>query len=1276
MFSRNGENAPMGTRPGPRCDAGIALLLVVVCLATLIAIAVPFAISMVVHERSTKSDLDAVHASYAAEGARAHALAQVFKTHPSRERSRTAIAPFNTPGTDTLDEFSVDWTAGGLDTSAEIANPKGVLWSVDELQDEQGKINIRTAPKRVLDNLTAVLGKGNVDVRAFVTERSSRPADWICPQNIRGMMKEQISGVGMQACFIDDIQKFGPGTVVRITDGGTVIYDEVSDIRQGRVLVKKDLPSSIQIHSGVIEAQVRHPVNINTAPREVLAAVLAGLSSGPNDEVTIGEAKGLADRMVRRTFKDGVELAEFINDMVNNQIISPEDGMCILTNAADPCSRVCLKRTSPDAVPVPTGTMPFCYKSFGVVTIEATGIVNNPAGNQTARRTIREVVEAPPPVQLGWPVDSQADFESEMEANFGRFAGGRRTMGAGLKIVTYPNACFNGDTPDASSTGRLALRASEDYRGGTMDHFTNTHEGTELSGAGGIAYAPGALFRRNQFDVDAGGIEMWVKFDSVPGAAYFLDSAQNEFENRVCVAVSGGRLYLRASDATLDHKYAEISAPFAPAANTWHHIGAYWKGTKFAHLALMIDGMPVGTFRHCDETGRVCLAKLSGNIAAADTDIGVDTTSGFPTAGVIEIGDEAIEYAASAGGSFTTCVRGARGTIAQDHPAGAAVTVYGYANPVANITYAIPLGQGAINIAIDRIPLVSGTLLKDLPETNPVATQINKPGSDTAPGGILAADTTIPVNATDGFPDRGFIRVQQEVVFYGSKTSTSFDSCQRGQLGTVAADHRHGANIMLFSIEASSITGYANPGIIQIENEWFAPMVPLDRGADGRYFVGIVTPDGFPIPFFRALFGTTLAAHTTGAKIIPVFAEANPFCGAGDIVTIVPADQTQDKEQRQVNIARVAGGFNLVAFTDFTTREHVADGTLRLMKFPSGELMSWLPANIMVAASCPYGGNGSGGSWGGLLDELKFIMAPRGDFKVAASTQPGDGSVTMNGVGGLAALGGIVKVGDEYVAYAATDTTNGQIIGCQRGWRGTPVWAHASGERAFNMSFLPVTSLGAALGPDDPIVTLASTQQPGQDPYMQSGGFPDEGYVLVDNEMIGYCWKIDCGLSMPPDKSGSGIFRGSFGTQAAGHASGAIVYAPPFRYWDRYRPLTQDSEMIYFQGSMRATDALWGRVTWAETVPAAELDVRVVARVDGAPSWDTSPTNKPGGLFEFTDPGARNELNAKGSQIEYRIYFEYRDGAFQTDAWKATPVVDSVNVSYTQPVTVFSHEEK
>ncbi len=133
-------------------------MMVVLILAALIAIAGPFALSMFLYERSARHFRDSTRARMAAEGAVAHALSMLRRTEDAVERAGVYDHPWNTPEYDTQAELDVYFDFGGkvkkrlYTAGVKFDDPRGIIWSV-RVEDEQGKINVLSAPPRVLGNL-------------------------------------------------------------------------------------------------------------------------------------------------------------------------------------------------------------------------------------------------------------------------------------------------------------------------------------------------------------------------------------------------------------------------------------------------------------------------------------------------------------------------------------------------------------------------------------------------------------------------------------------------------------------------------------------------------------------------------------------------------------------------------------------------------------------------------------------------------------------------------------------------------------------------------------------------------------------------------------------------------------------------------------------------------------------------------------------------------------------------------------------------------------------
>jgi hypothetical protein len=154
-----------------------------------------------------------------------------------------------------------------------------------------------------------------------------------------------------------------------------------------------------------------------------------------------------------------------------------------------------------------------------------------------------------------------------------------------------------------------------------------------------------------------------------------------------------------------------------------------------------------------------------------------------------------------------------------------------------------------------------------------------------------------------------------------------------------------------------------------------------------------------------------------------------------------------------------------------------------------------------------------------------------------------------------------------------------------------------------------------------------------------------------------------------------------------------FAYELPYRHPDRYQAETESEALAYLQRSFRVPGARWTGISWLErgarVLREPKHDIVVVARFDGAPEWDVKPTNEEGGLYLFAEENERNDdpeksfsLDRKADQVEIRIYFRYKSGAFQrlpgnhyVDSWKETSILEKLMLEYEKEGRIVRHEE-
>ncbi|MBI2922059.1 MAG: hypothetical protein HYY18_13320 [Planctomycetes bacterium] len=1254
-----------------RTRRGYALLLVIVVSVALMAIAIPFAISMKHQEKGAQGTNDRAQARYSALAGRNHALAGALRGHETAEENPNARAPFNTPYVDSFAEYAVDWssgrTAGGDGTMA--VSLRGAL-----MQDEQSKVNLRTAPVEVTDRVRARVDARTHELRDYVTEHSGRPCAWVAPQHVRAVVPVS---AGLDV-FVDDPTSYGEGTKVRVTSTGLPAYGMVTAVNpNGSEFTVEGIPESASDVGALIEAECRHPININTASAVVLAACLEGLALRgkiTEDQMTRQEADNLAAAMIKVTFVDMVQFMKFLAEQRGLNTISQNDETAILVNFTNPNSRRLAG----------TGTVPFVFQSYDYVTVAAHGVQDLPSGAIGAQCDLRQIVEIAPAGTLRWRCRSQYDFERELR------------LPLGSRVITWPACVAAREAPlsDRSAPAWVTTTTGRDERASwkITNHFDPWHNGTKMAGnalpqrAGQILQiAPGNV------DIEAGSAEMWLKTSSTLFTV--MDAGSEEWSNRIYVSygfdsIQGANvLKLILKDSSLEHTYAQITHPVTLTPDTWYHIGAFWKGTKFGQAKLMIDGLPVGTYGVWTEAGQNRHVTLAS--ALVPTDVTVQLTgslAGFPATGAVEIGNEAIEYAAISGSSLTGCLRGARGTSAQDHQAGVGVTIWGYMDRLIRGTLTITAGGITLpSMVWDRLTTGGGNLVEGFGATTMTYLGSGPPGGGGPPPVVLTvgassmdvypAGTGGPPVASDpmvDFPSRGWLSIGgREVVSYTGRTATQFTGLTRGLFGTMDANHFQGEQVSLWGFYVTDNTNYLTPTVIAIGDEWLGPVVKegTDAWRGTTFTLGGLT---FAFPLARGALGTNPSAHAAGDAVLPTFALADASAGDDDVITFVEQDPATREEHTISHAmwapallsATASPNFLIVSLTSNVAKEWVPDNFwVRVLKFPSGELMG-INQNLMT-----FGGSANtfvSPPLIGWIDELRLTNGPKNlQFQISLPIDAVATTVPILAVSGMDAEGGAIIVGNEMIGYAGIDAANNTLINCTRGYLGTLATPHDTGARVFNMAFLAIAALTAGIAESDKTIPIVAN------------GFPQEGYLLVDQELVGYTFISQTGPSMPPTCD----FRGAFGTPKASHNVNALAYAFPFRYYDRFTAMCDDPQAAWFGASFRATGATWRRVTYEERLPNNSVDIRVNLRFNAQPRWTMPPNNKPfangrGGVWQFSAPNGGTLTGAWGDQVEAKIEFVWNDDAYTKGEWKESPEFRGITVEYEQEPVIHVHEEK
>ncbi|MDC1142026.1 hypothetical protein OAU50_02965 [Planctomycetota bacterium] len=218
--------------------------------------------------------------------------------------------------------------------------------------------------------------------------------------------------------------------------------------------------------------------------------------------------------------------------------------------------------------------------------------------------------------------------------------------------------------------------------------------------------------------------------------------------------------------------------------------------------------------------------------------------------------------------------------------------------------------------------------------------------------------------------------------------------------------------------------------------------------------------------------------------------------------------------------------------------------------------------------------------------------------------------------------------------------------------------------------------------------------------------------------------------SYDDDMFPQGLFRGVYGTRAHAFSDRALLFDQPIRFPDWFPGFSLDvdrghrrwhtpdaevsipgldsPELSSIQGSASFRNSNFKEFKWRVSyAPHADtnmhqdyLGARLVMRfrAEGKPTpgWEEFPTNRPGGLYAFDfDPSGSNSEDLgqtlyeqtqdltigspggiRADGIEWRVYFYFKQNAFEHDRYKATLQFHGAEMSLEQLTKVLRHEEK
>ncbi|MGB0331902.1 MAG: hypothetical protein ACPGPE_08795, partial [Planctomycetota bacterium] len=505
----------------------------------------------------------------------------------------------------------------------------------------------------------------------------------------------------------------GVGSTVRISDG---VNSELRVIiqrgRDGRVFVDRVLDNDYEAFLTTVEVLARRPVNINTAPREVLVALFTNLTLlGQNHRIDEREARSLAATVMEsRPFTGMEDFAE--------RLVFPAGGIDVLPSDApvvpavfegdgsildDPRDAAALYMNGLNANDARLGfaTMPFGFTSRQVFELELRANVSAESGiaRASGARDRLELV-VPQMEELLTVVARQEDFEDQFRLTrsapywltgpetTGRYDGGVTppsrlipnlgTLDGQSYIPGISEPVVDGDGNPVPPVRTFASREEDgfvqldpirvegtQFTAGRIMHFdqesrtlegrylpdeTITLETTDEMVSWTGRLAPDVLAPLN--------ISMWVRPESGGDGTIMSVGDRTDASDRVVLGMSGDNLVLRVLDGMGDHRdtaFQEVSELRYPIAS-----GAGIPGLPigvWSHISVDVRGNrpdQMNMLVNGNATGveRLGMTRLAGPVGTGDGTILVESTEGFPPVCALRIGTEIIEATVSSETSF------------------------------------------------------------------------------------------------------------------------------------------------------------------------------------------------------------------------------------------------------------------------------------------------------------------------------------------------------------------------------------------------------------------------------------------------------------------------------------------------------------------------------------------------------------------------------------------------------------------------------------------------
>jgi len=507
---------------------------------------------------------------------------------------------------------------------------------------------------------------------------------------------------------VDSLRWFNEGATVRVSDGLTTEEAIVQSVSGGGdVVLDRALTNDYRAYQAIVFVLARRPVNVNTAPPEVLELLFTNLQvRGRNSRITGSEARALAEVVAASRPFSGLE--DFLRRVVlpaagmeklpEDADVKPQqlaDGAAII----DPWDAVALYLNALNAndVSLSFSTMPFCFATRDTYALDLRSTVNAESGVERFSLAREQVELVVPQVELMHLVARQVDFDEALRLNrrapywqtgpepTSRFdpAGAYPPSRAWSHLGTYegrpflpgvnaplpspdnpedqpvPEHVFASEEPDGWAQLWAARTDEMGQRAGRAIHFD--HEARQLEGR----WLPDQTVARttdsNQVQwTGTSGLMRAMSFQAwiMPRAladGVLLDVGGTSLEaDRLSLLLEGEDLVLRALDAGGDHlqsafaERAELRYALAPGEGPGLPLDT-WSHVEIDFRGTRPSQMTLRVDGMTHGVRTPGLTRLTQGVSSESAVLPVESIEGFPPSGVARLGNELVEFTLDAG---------------------------------------------------------------------------------------------------------------------------------------------------------------------------------------------------------------------------------------------------------------------------------------------------------------------------------------------------------------------------------------------------------------------------------------------------------------------------------------------------------------------------------------------------------------------------------------------------------------------------------------------------